>query len=107
MPALPAGEPTSTVFWSQLGLGTLVPALSLGGMAEFVFDPPLHLKRGVTVRTLDDAADFARKYVGARLSRRRDGVLRRLEAASGYEEGRDAAKAFRIWAEAEGLLLDR
>jgi hypothetical protein len=31
--------------------------------------------------------------------------LRRLEAVSGYEEGRDAAKAFRIWTEAEGLLL--
>jgi hypothetical protein len=31
-------------------------------MAEFVFDPPLRLARDVTVRTLDDAAEFARTY---------------------------------------------
>jgi hypothetical protein len=36
-------------------------------MAEFVFDPPLRLARDVTVRTLDDAAEFARTYVGPRL----------------------------------------
>ena len=32
-------------------------------MTEFVFEPPLRLARDVTVRTLDDAADFARTYV--------------------------------------------
>jgi hypothetical protein len=73
-------------------------------MAEFVFEPPLRLKREVTIRTLGEAADFARKYVGSRLPRRRDGILHGLEAASSYEKGRDAANAFRHWAEAEGLL---
>ena len=40
---------------------------SVRGMTEFVFEPPLRLAREVTVRTLDDAADFARTYVGPRL----------------------------------------
>jgi hypothetical protein len=36
-------------------------------MTNFVFDPPLRLARDVTVRTLDDAAEFARTFVGPRL----------------------------------------
>jgi hypothetical protein len=67
-------------------------------MAEFVFEPPLRLKRGVTVRTLDDAADFARKYVGSRFAMRRNGVLHGLEGASSHDEGRAAANAFQAWA---------
>ena len=74
-------------------------------MADFVFEPPLRLEGEVTVHTLREAADFARKYLGSRLPRRRDGILKGLEAASGYEKGRDAANAFRHWAWAEGLLL--
>ena len=31
---------------------------------DFVFKPSLRLARDVTVRTLDDAAEFARTYVG-------------------------------------------
>jgi hypothetical protein len=76
------------------------------GTAYTPGEPPLRLKGEVTVRTLGEAADFARKYVGSRLPRRRDGILHRLEAASGHEKGRDAAKAFRAWAKAEGLLSD-
>ena len=74
-------------------------------MAEFVFDPPLRLTRGVTVRMLDQAAAFARSYIDTKLPRRREGVLRRLEAASGHERERDAANAFRAWA--EGLLEEK
>jgi hypothetical protein len=73
-------------------------------MGEFVFKPPLRLARGVSVRTIDDAAEFARKYVGAKWARRRKAVVRRLEGASGEESGRDAANAFQAWAEAEGLM---
>src|SRR5262245_37781917 len=51
-------------------------------MTEFVFEPPLRLARDVTVRTLNDAADFARTYVGPRLPRRRDRLVRRLEEIS-------------------------
>jgi hypothetical protein len=32
-------------------------------MTGFVFQPPLRLAREVTVRTLDDAVEFARTYV--------------------------------------------
>ena len=72
-------------------------------MARSVFDPPLDL-HGVKVRTLDEASDFVRNYVGSRARRRRDGVLRDLEAASGREQERAAARAFQAWAKAEGLL---
>ena len=36
---------------------------SFRGMMDFVFKPSLRLARDVTVRTLDDAAEFARTYV--------------------------------------------
>jgi hypothetical protein len=69
-----------------------------------MFEPPLRLTRGVTVRTLDQAAAFARNLIDARWPLRRAGVLRLLEGASGHEREGDAANAFRAWAEAEGLL---
>ena len=47
---------------------------SFRGMMGLVFKPPLRLARDVTVRTLDDAAEFARTYVGPRLPHRRDRV---------------------------------
>jgi hypothetical protein len=93
--------------WLDWALERCSLAPSLADMTEFVFDPPLRLKRDVTVRTLDDAADFTRKYVGSKLPLRRDGVLHGLEGASGYEEERNAANDFQAWAEAEGLLLGR
>ena len=75
-------------------------------MTEFVFEPPLRLARDVTVRTLDDAADFARTYVGPRLPRRRDRLVRRLEEISDDASARIAARAFRAWAIAERLLAE-
>jgi hypothetical protein len=75
-------------------------------MTDFVFDPPLRLAREITVRTLDDAADFARTYVGPRLPRRRDRLVRRLEEISDDASARIAARAFRNWATAEGLLAE-
>jgi hypothetical protein len=75
-------------------------------MADFVFEPPLRLAREVTVRTLDDAAEFARTYVGPRLPHRRDRLVRRLEEVSNKTSARVAARAFRAWAIAEGLLAE-
>ena len=75
-------------------------------MTDFVFNPPLRLARDVTVRTLDDAAEFARTYVGPRLPYRRDRVVRRLEAISDEASPRSAARAFCAWAIAEGLLTE-
>jgi len=66
-------------------------------------EPPLRLTRVATVRTLDDAAEFARTYVGPRLPHRRDRVVRRLEAISDEASARSAARAFCAWAIAEGL----
>jgi hypothetical protein len=75
-------------------------------MTDFVFNLPLRLARDVTVRTLDDAAEFARTYVGPRLPHRRDRIVRRLEEVSDDASMRIAARAFRAWAIAEGLLTE-
>jgi hypothetical protein len=37
----------------------------------------------------------------------RAGVLRSMSAASTFDQQRFAAKTFRLWAEAEGLLLEK
>ena len=67
-------------------------------MMDFVFNPPLRLARDVTVRTLDDAAEFARTYVGPQLPHRRDRIVRRLEEVSDDASARIAARGFRAWA---------
>ena len=79
---------------------------SFRGMMDFVFKPSLRLARDVTVRTLDDAAEFARTYVGPRLPHRRDRVVHRLKEISDEASARVAARAFRAWAIAEGLLAE-
>ena len=73
-------------------------------MSEFVFEPPLRLAGNVAVLTLDDAAAYTRHYEAARWPMLRDGVLHRLEAATGLEEERNAANAFRAWVAQEGIL---
>src|SRR5262249_60013430 len=50
--------------------------------------------------------EFARTYVGPRLSHRRDRVVHRLEEISDEASARVAARAFRAWAIAEGLLAE-
>ncbi len=77
----------------------------LQSMREFKFAPPLVLKGKVVVRTLDDAADFVRRYKDARRPVMQDGLLRKLERADADDEQRIAADAFRAWAEVEGLLV--
>jgi hypothetical protein len=78
------------------------------GMAEFRFEPPLRLAGTpkVMISSLDEAADYVRAYTGARRPMSQDGVLRRLEGAGTAEQERDAADAFRGWAESEGLLIE-
>ncbi len=56
------------------------------------------------LRTLDDAAEFARTYVGPRLPYRRDRVVHRLEEISDKASARVAARAFRAWAIAGSLI---
>ena len=78
----------------------------VSGMTDFVFEPPIRLASVVAVRTLNDAAEFARTYAGPRLPYRRDRVVRRLQAISDEASARGAARAFRAWAIAEGLLAE-
>ena len=75
-------------------------------MAEFRYNPPLQLAPTVIISSLDEAADFVRSYQGARRPVTQDGVLHKLEGASTAEEQREAANAFRAWAESEGLLIE-
>ena len=75
-------------------------------MANFVFNPPLHLAGDVAVHTLEDAAEFARTYVGPRLPRRRDRLVRVIEEVSGEVSAQAAAHMVRAWALAEGLLAE-
>jgi hypothetical protein len=53
-----------------------------------------------------DAAEFARTYVGPRLPHRRDRIVRVIEEVSGEASGRAAARMFRAWVLAEGLLAE-
>ena len=91
---------------STRSAGTSIMVASFRGMMDFVFKPSLRLARDVTVRTLDDAAEFARTYVGPRLPHRRDRLVRRLEEVSDDASARIAARGFRAWAIAEGLLAE-
>jgi hypothetical protein len=72
---------------------------------EYRFDPPLTVQGKTIVFTLDDAAAFVRSFQAGRRPVMRDGLLRRLEAAHTEWEQKEAADAFRGWAEAEGVLV--
>ncbi len=104
MPELPSSPPNIRV--TARAAGTAIVPREFRGMTNFVFEPPLRLAREVTVRTLEDAAEFARTYVGPRLPHRRDRLVRRLEETSDDASARIAARAFRAWAIAEGLLAE-
>ena len=71
---------------------------------RFLIEPPLRLKHGVTIRTLEQAAAFVRSRIEVRVPLRRANILRRLETAVREAQAREAASAFRRWAEAEGLF---
>lgn len=73
-------------------------------MREYVFEPALTLKGGTIVRTLDDAVAFLDRYKEGHWPLLRDSTLRRLEGAHDERGQREAANAFRGWAEFEGVL---
>jgi hypothetical protein len=74
-------------------------------MSEFVFSPPLQLVPRVTVQTLSEASAYVLTCAKARRPFTQAGVLRAMSAASTSDQQYYAAKGFRLWAEAEGLLL--
>jgi hypothetical protein len=73
-------------------------------MADYVFTPPLLLVPHTTIHTLCEAAVYIRNCTDVRHPRTRESVLRIIASAAILEQQRLAAKAFRFWAEAEGLL---
>lgn len=92
-------------FWRPaVEIGTYAWVSRFHLMREYVFEPFLTLKGGAVVRTLDDAVAFLVGYKEARWPLLRDSTLRRLEGADDDQEQREAANAFRGFAEFEGLL---
>jgi hypothetical protein len=73
-------------------------------MADYVFTPPLLLVPHTTIHTLSEAAVYIRNCTDVQQPRTRGSVLRIIASAAIPEQQRLAAKAFRFWAEAEGLL---
>jgi hypothetical protein len=76
-------------------------------MSAFAIDPPVHLRAHPeqAIRSLDEAADVVRGYAREHFDPATESVLHRLEGAVTLYEAKDAANAFRAWAEHEGMLL--
>ena len=74
---------------------------------DFPIHPELHVRAGggLSLRSIDQATEFARGMAKERNSRLWDSVLYRLEAARTEEQARDAANALRALLEAEDLLV--
>jgi hypothetical protein len=73
--------------------------------SEIVFSPPLKLEPRVVVQTLREASGYARTRLSVRRPFIMAGVLRSMSAALTADQQHAAAKGFRLWAEAEGLVL--
>ena len=76
-------------------------------MPKYRFNPPLTLKGGGVVRTLDDVVTFMYTYKDAKRPILQAGILHRLEGADTEDQQRDAANAFLGFAEVEGLIIKR
>jgi hypothetical protein len=76
-------------------------------MAEYQFNPPLTLKGGGVVRTLDDVVAFMYTYKDAKRPILQAGILHRLEGADTEDQQRDAANAFLGFAEVESTAEER
>jgi len=76
-------------------------------MAEHAIHPPIHLAihPDEPIRSLEAAAKVTRRHAGDHLDRKAQELLHRIKGALTPEAADAAGKAFRAWAEAEGLLL--
>jgi len=76
-------------------------------MAEHAIHPPIHLVMhpDEPIRSLEAAAKVVRRHAGEHPDRNEQGLLERIEAAATTEQADAAGKAFRVWAQARGLLL--
>jgi hypothetical protein len=57
------------------------------------------------IRSLEAALRVVRQYAGEGPNKLTEGVIHRLEAATTPHQADEAGKAFRAWAEAQGILL--
>jgi hypothetical protein len=76
-------------------------------MAEHAIHPPIHrvMHPEEPIRSLEAAAKVIRRHAGEHLDRNAETLLRQIKSAKTLEQAEAAGKAFRAWAEAEGLLL--
>ena len=74
-------------------------------MSEFVFSPPLKLAPRATVNTLSEASAYIQMRVEVRRPFTAAAVVRSMSKAFTSDQQGHAARGFRLWAEAEGLLL--
>jgi hypothetical protein len=89
------------------GSGTFPSGRRWPPMAEHAIHPPIHLvtHSDEPIRSLEAAAKVIRRHAGDHLDRKAENVLRQIKGATTLEQAEAAGKAFRAWAEAEGLLL--
>jgi hypothetical protein len=74
-----------------------------GGARDSSSDPPF-IHPDEPIRSLEAAAKVIRCHAGDP-DRNAENVLRPIKGATTLEQAEAAGKAFRAWAEAEGLLL--
>ena len=76
-------------------------------MPEHAIHPPIHLitHSDEPIRSLEAAAKVIRRHAGDHLDHTAEDVLRQIKRATTLEQADAAGKAFRAWAEAQGLLL--
>jgi hypothetical protein len=72
-------------------------------LPDFIIHPPVLLKDGKSIASLDQAADVVRSHAGAAPDDETTSVLHRLQDAATMEFAADAADAFRQWAADKNL----
>ena len=76
-------------------------------MPDFIIHPPVVLKDGRSVVSLDQAAEVLRAHLTAAPDAQSTSVLHRLQGATTMPDAADAADAFRQWAADKNLMQKR
>ena len=76
-------------------------------LPDFIIHPPVLLKDGRSVASLDQASEVLGAHVAAAPDEQSTSVLHRLQGASTMPDAADAADAFRQWAADKNLMQKR
>jgi len=76
-------------------------------LPDFIIHPPVMLKDGRSVASLDQAAEVLAAHLTAAPDEHSTSVLHRLQGASTMPDAADAADAFRQWAADKNLVQKR